>query len=117
VLTLASGIGATLTIFSIFEGVLMRPMPFPESDRLVILGNAPEGVPLDRSAHHVTAPAVGIYSHATDVFSAMGAYPTLLNANMIAEERCAAPGSSIFSSPLAPRTCTGSQTRSITPIA
>jgi predicted permease len=74
VLTLAFGIGATLTIFSIVEGVLMRPMPFPESDRLVILGNTPEGVPLDKSSPHVTAPAVGIYSHATDVFSAMGAY-------------------------------------------
>ena len=74
VLTLVFGIGATLTVFSIVEGVTMRPLPFPESDRLVILGNAPEGVPIDKSAPRVTAPAVGIYSHATDVFSAMGAY-------------------------------------------
>jgi predicted permease len=73
VLTLAFGIGATLTIFSIVEGVLMRPLPFPEPDRLVILGNAPEGVPLD-GAPRVTAPAVGIYSRATHVFSAIGAY-------------------------------------------
>ncbi|MGA2571370.1 MAG: ABC transporter permease [Terracidiphilus sp.] len=73
VFTLAFGIGATLTIFSIVEGVLMRPLPFPEPDRLMILGNAPEGVPLD-GAPNVTAPAVGIYSRATNVFSAMGAY-------------------------------------------
>ena len=73
VLTLAFGIGATLTIYSIVEGVLMRPLPFPEPDRLMILGNAPEGVPLD-GAPNVTAPAVGIYSRATNVFSAMGAY-------------------------------------------
>jgi predicted permease len=73
VFTLAFGIGATLTIFSIVEGVLMRPLPFPEPDRLVILGNAPEGVPLD-GAPNVTAPAVGIYLRATNDFSAMGAY-------------------------------------------
>jgi hypothetical protein len=74
VLTLAFGIGKTLTIFSIVEGVLMRPLPFPQSDRLVILGNAPEGVPLDESAPHITAPAVGIYTRETNAFSAMGAY-------------------------------------------
>jgi len=74
VLTLAFGIGATLTIFSIVEGVLMRPLPFLEPDRLAILGNAPEGVPLDGGAPHVTAPAVGIYARTTKVFSAMGAY-------------------------------------------
>lgn len=73
VFTLAFGIGATLTIFSIVEGVLMRPLPFPEPDQLMILGNAPEGVPLD-GAPNVTAPAVGIYSRATNAFSAMGAY-------------------------------------------
>jgi len=74
ILTLAFGIGATTAIFSIVEGVLLRPLPFVDPDRLVTLGDRLEGVsygPVE--APDVTAPGVLTYSRDVHAFSSVGA--------------------------------------------
>jgi len=72
VLTLALGIGATTAIFSLVEGVLLRPLAFHDPERLVLLGDRlGDGLQLG-----VAAPEVATYVHAAHAFSSMGAFVT-----------------------------------------
>jgi predicted permease len=72
VLTLALGIGATTAIFSLIEGVLLRPLPFQDADRLVLLGDHLGG----RPGMSVRAREIATYTSATQTFSSLGGYIT-----------------------------------------
>jgi putative ABC transport system permease protein len=78
VLTLAFGIGATTAIFSIVEGVLLRPLPFPNPERLVVLSDILQGAELGTGNNEagVTAPDIRAYTRDTHSFESLGGYQT-----------------------------------------
>jgi len=75
VLMLAFGIGATTAIFSIVDGVLLRPLPFSHADRLVTLGDQVEGT---NWGHNDSGPVTGAevitYARDTRSFESLGGY-------------------------------------------
>jgi len=75
VLMLTFGIGATTAIFSIVEAVLLRPLPFPDSERLVVLSDRLQGVHLGGNDEvGVTVPDIRTYPRETHSFSSLGGY-------------------------------------------
>jgi putative ABC transport system permease protein len=75
ILMLAFGIGATTAIFSIIEGVLLRPLPFPDPGRLVILGDDLKGSNCAYCNHPlVTAPDIRNYMRDMRSFTHLGGY-------------------------------------------
>src|SRR5215469_1569822 len=72
VLTLAFGIGATTAIFSIVEGVLLRPLPFADPTRVAVVGDLIEGTTFDTPS--VPAYESLQYARDTHAFSSMGSY-------------------------------------------
>jgi predicted permease len=75
ILMLALGIGATTAIFSIVEGVLLRPLPFPDPEGLVILGDVLEGSNCVSCTHSsVTPPDIRNYMRDTQSFAHLGGY-------------------------------------------
>jgi putative ABC transport system permease protein len=68
VLTLALGIGATTAIFSLVEGVLLRPLPFSHPERLTVLGDHLGKNP----GISVTASEIATYATASNAFASLG---------------------------------------------
>lgn len=75
VLALSLGIGATTAVFSLVQGVLLRPLPFPEPTQLVVLSDLLEGSTLGVNGEGaVTGPDILAYTQDTHSFESLGGY-------------------------------------------
>lgn len=113
VLTLVVGITASTSMFAVVDGVLLKPLPYPEPDRLVSVGNfnlrgeyehtrervttldvaayypAPREVTLNIDDQPLRLPAAGVTS---DLFDVLGVQPVLGRAFRAEEMRPGGPG-------------------------
>jgi putative ABC transport system permease protein len=74
VLTLALGIGANTAVFSLVRGVLLRSLPYPQSERIVSIRESNSGRASAETS--VSLPNFLDWEAQNRVFSAMGAYFT-----------------------------------------
>jgi putative ABC transport system permease protein len=66
IVTLALGIGANTTIFSVINSLLLKPIPFPAADRLVLVWQSRANDPQNRNI--VSAPNFWDWRRQNDVF-------------------------------------------------
>ncbi len=74
VLTLALGIGATTAIFSVIDAVLLRPLPYSEPDRLMMVWGKLAGIGLPRDQLAVSVPEFMDFQAMNQVFEGMAAF-------------------------------------------
>lgn len=136
VLCLALGIGATTTVFSVGDALLLRPPPFPNGSRLVSVGTVRQGSGgmrvssfedfSDWRAHQRTFEALGAVQRATltiaadqgamlasgasvtsDVFRALGVRPVYGRLLAASDDEPNAPAVAVVSVPFADRVLGG----------
>jgi putative ABC transport system permease protein len=85
ILTLGLGVGATTAVFSVVYGILLKPLPYARSDRIVALGQTAKSAPaepvsgssspvnfLDWKRQSKTIPLMAMYSAGRAVISSQG---------------------------------------------
>src|ERR1051325_8399440 len=70
VLALTLGIGATTAIFSVVNSVLLKPLPYPESERLVFLSERSPQL----EGMSISYPNFQDWREQNDVFENIGVY-------------------------------------------
>jgi putative ABC transport system permease protein len=71
-LTIALGIGATATIFGVAHGVLLKPLPYPEADRLAMVWMTNARINLREDWHSL--PNIEDYRAANSTFEEIAVY-------------------------------------------
>src|SRR5438067_3142229 len=72
ILTLALGIGANTAVFSVVNAVLLKPLPYPDPNRIVLLVNTVQGRSVEGLA--VSAPKFTIWQRSSSTVSDIAAY-------------------------------------------
>src|SRR6476661_5857405 len=75
VLTLALGIGGNTAVFSVVNGVLLRPLAYPDADRIVSITHRTRGGELPTRLPNSSATHV-VYEEGSRSFDAMALYST-----------------------------------------
>ena len=73
VLTLALALGGNVAVFSVVNGVLLRPLPFPEADRIVTIAHHTRGGALPSDIPNSSATHV-VYEDGSHSFESMALY-------------------------------------------
>jgi predicted permease len=71
-ITLAAGVGANIAVFSVVEGVLLKPLPYPQADSLVGVWHTAPGLNLDEV--NMAPSNYFIYREQNRVFADIGLY-------------------------------------------
>jgi predicted permease len=74
VCTLALGIGACTAIFSVVDTVLLKPLPYPDADRIVQLMLFSPGWAPGQSSNTASVPEYMVWREQTQVFESVAAY-------------------------------------------
>jgi len=98
VLTLALGIGANTAVFSVVNGVILKPLPYPEPERLVFITS--QFPALDFDQFWVSPPEFVEFRDLNRTFASVGAYT--VGAVNLGGDRPSRPVRAIASVELAP---------------
>ena len=81
ILTLALGIGANTSLFSVVNGVLLNPLPYPHPDQVVVVSDTSSTLP----ETWISYPDFLDWARDNHSFSSLAAYESLVSFNLLGQ--------------------------------